>query len=220
MWRVFFPIYINQPLGQSTPKLPYGEPLVWEISRVVNYIFLLFLSPLLSPPSSISAFVSAHPSGLRRMPPSPRHFSNVPATPWGSSCRNAASRQRRPSCLWATDREQAFLHARKITKLSPFCTCTYKSAIKRYKASRVGAQSILHVDLLYPFNLFIFMLNRVPSFCQSTSLHLMQLQIDRPVLATSKLHRAACKRAPWWIVEGQPLHALNSFAHDDNHLYL
>ena len=142
------------------------------------------------------------------MPPSPRYFSNVLATPWGASCRNAASRQRRPSCLWATDREQAFLHARKITKLSPFCTCTYKSAIKRYKASRVGAQSILHCRFLYPFNLFIFMLNRVPSFCQSTSLHLMQLQIDRPVLATSKLHRAACKRAPWWIVEGQPLHAL------------
>jgi len=48
MWGVFLPIYINQPLGQSTPKLPYGEPLVWEIPRVVNYIFLLFLSP--SPP--------------------------------------------------------------------------------------------------------------------------------------------------------------------------
>jgi len=39
MWGVFLPIYINQPLGQSTPKLPYGEPLVWEIPRVVNYIF-------------------------------------------------------------------------------------------------------------------------------------------------------------------------------------
>ena len=52
MWGVFLPIYINQPLGQSTPKLPYGEPLVWEIPRVVNYIFLLFLSPLLSPSPS------------------------------------------------------------------------------------------------------------------------------------------------------------------------
>ena len=39
MWGVFLPIYINQPLGQSTPKLPYGETLVWEIPRVVNYIF-------------------------------------------------------------------------------------------------------------------------------------------------------------------------------------
>ena len=47
MWGVFLPINLYQPLGQSTPKLPYGEPLVWEISRVVNYIFLLLL---LSPP--------------------------------------------------------------------------------------------------------------------------------------------------------------------------
>ena len=54
MWGVFLPIYINQPLGQSTPKLPYGEPLVWKIPRVVNYIFLLFFSPLLSPSSSPS----------------------------------------------------------------------------------------------------------------------------------------------------------------------
>ena len=45
----FFPIYINQPLGLNTPKLPYEEPLVWEIPRVVNYIFLLFLSPSSSP---------------------------------------------------------------------------------------------------------------------------------------------------------------------------
>ena len=32
-----FSSYIYQPtLRQSTPKLPYGEPLVWEIPRVVN----------------------------------------------------------------------------------------------------------------------------------------------------------------------------------------
>ena len=77
-----------------------------------------------------------------------------------------------------------------------------------------------YTSISYIPSIYFFMLNRAPSFCQSTSLHLMQLQIDRPVLAISKLHRAACKRAPWWIVEGQPLHALNSFAHDDNHLYL
>ena len=39
MWEVFLPIYIYQPLEQSTSKLPYGEPLVWKIRRVVNYIF-------------------------------------------------------------------------------------------------------------------------------------------------------------------------------------
>ena len=42
MWGVFLPIYLYQPLGQSTPKLPYGEPLVWEIHHVVNDIFPSF----------------------------------------------------------------------------------------------------------------------------------------------------------------------------------
>ena len=33
---VFLPINMYQPFGQSTPKLPLGEPLVWEIPRLVN----------------------------------------------------------------------------------------------------------------------------------------------------------------------------------------
>ena len=58
MWGVLCPIYMYQPLGLSTPKLPYGEPQVWKIPRVVNYIFLL----LLSSPSSTAAGSSYVPS--------------------------------------------------------------------------------------------------------------------------------------------------------------
>ena len=50
VWSFSSYIYMYQPLGQSTSKLPYGEPLVWEITRVVNHIFLILLSP--SPLSS------------------------------------------------------------------------------------------------------------------------------------------------------------------------
>ena len=57
MWGVLRPIYMYQPLGLSTPKLPYGEPQVWEIPRVVNYIFLIFLS------SSSSLSPSPSPQG-------------------------------------------------------------------------------------------------------------------------------------------------------------
>ena len=39
MWGVLRPIYMYQPLRLSTPKLPYEEPLVWEILRVVNWYF-------------------------------------------------------------------------------------------------------------------------------------------------------------------------------------
>ena len=53
MWGVFLTIYINQPLRQSTPKLPYGEPLVWEISRVVNYIFPPSLAVAAALPSPV-----------------------------------------------------------------------------------------------------------------------------------------------------------------------
>ena len=82
MWGVFLPIYINQPLGQNTPKLPYGEPLVWEISHVVNYIFLLFLSPSLLPSPS-PPHCPAQPSSLRQQVRSSAMFlsiSNVAAS--------------------------------------------------------------------------------------------------------------------------------------------
>jgi hypothetical protein len=36
MWGVLCPIYMYQPLGLSTSKLLYEEPLVWKILRVVN----------------------------------------------------------------------------------------------------------------------------------------------------------------------------------------
>ena len=54
-------IYINQLLGHNTPKLPYGEPLVWEIPRVVNQIFLILLSPL--PLPSCSSYAAEVPLG-------------------------------------------------------------------------------------------------------------------------------------------------------------
>jgi hypothetical protein len=37
-----FSPYMYLPYGQSTPKTTVEEPLVWEISRVVNYIFSYF----------------------------------------------------------------------------------------------------------------------------------------------------------------------------------
>ena len=96
MWRVFLPINLYQPLGQSTPKLPYGEPLVWEIPRVVNYIFLLFLSPSssLSPPrcparpSSPSCNKSSPPLravAIDRRRPCLRHHGEIHQLPSTSS---------------------------------------------------------------------------------------------------------------------------------------
>ena len=90
MWGVFLPIYINQPLGQSTPKLPYEEPLVWEISRVVNHIFLILLSPLPLPSLSLS------PPRCPARPYSPRQQVS-PLPPRGCSLRLL----HRHSCLSA-----------------------------------------------------------------------------------------------------------------------
>jgi len=45
---------------------------------------------------------------------------------------------------------------------------------------------------------FVNQLHSISCSCKSIALSLL----------LAKLHRAACKRAPWWIVEGQPLHAL------------
>ena len=41
MWRVFLPIYMYELLG-LTPKLPYGELLVWKIARIVKLYFSSF----------------------------------------------------------------------------------------------------------------------------------------------------------------------------------
>ena len=77
MWGVLRPIYMYQPIGLSTPKLPYEEPLVWEISRVVNQIFLL-LSPSPSPPRCSLPAPSQSPQRRRQPQPCSIHCSNDP----------------------------------------------------------------------------------------------------------------------------------------------
>ena len=73
-------IYMYQPPRLSTPKLPYEEPLVWEISRVVNHIFLILLSPLPLPSLSLS------PPRCPARPYSPRQqVSPQPSLPFSNS---------------------------------------------------------------------------------------------------------------------------------------
>jgi len=111
MWGVFLPIYINQPLEQSTPKLPYEEPLVWEIPRVVNYIFLLFPSP-----SQSSLPCPARPSSSRQQVRPSTMFLPISNVAASSSCF-FFSQQNRSTPIPALDRS---VYRRSCRLFSPW----------------------------------------------------------------------------------------------------
>ena len=124
MREVFLPIYIYQPLGQSTPKLLFEEPLVWEIPRVVNYIFLLLAIAVAAALPSPVILVASRPSvsaPRNTLVPSIFYVSpSPPLLPCSRDLQEARQRQSKP--IDATTGE--LLHPHSSTR----CRCKFQGA--------------------------------------------------------------------------------------------